>query len=206
MAAPPLSAPLLPPLLPLLTLLCLLGLGAGAAPAAKNVLIVLTDDLGFGDVEYNCHDNSTGTLCYAMLCYTILCYAILCYAVLYYAMLYHTMLCHTNKRDVVHTHLHICIHIYVHIHTGMCAETPNLARLARSRHSAVLHRFYATAGICSPTRAALLTGRNNQRDCIQGGLGCDAETPAPYCAQGKKGAHTDADADTDTTTTASATE
>lgn len=26
-------------------------------------------------------------------------------------------------------------------------------------------------GICSPTRAAILTGRNNQRDCIEGGLG-----------------------------------
>jgi arylsulfatase A-like enzyme len=89
-----------------------------------NVIIILCDDLGFGDVSYNCHDNST----------------------------------------------------------GMCAQTPNLLQLAKSKNSAVLHRFYATAGVCSPTRASILTGRNNQRDCITHGLGCDAEDPAPTCA------------------------
>jgi len=40
--------------------------------------------------------------------------------------------------------------------TGMCALTPNIDAMARSNHSAVFHRFYSAAGVCSPTRAALL--------------------------------------------------
>ena len=40
--------------------------------------------------------------------------------------------------------------------TGMCALTPHIDALAHSPHSAVFHRFYSAAGVCSPTRAALL--------------------------------------------------
>merc|ERR1740130_81773 len=50
--------------------------------------------------------------------------------------------------------------------TGMCALTPNLDALALSPHSALFHRFYAAAAVCSPTRAAYLTGRTNERSCI----------------------------------------
>jgi hypothetical protein len=36
--------------------------------------------------------------------------------------------------------------------TGMCANTPNLDALASSPHTALFHRFYSAAGVCSPTR------------------------------------------------------
>lgn len=42
-------------------------------------------------------------------------------------------------------------------HDGSRIDTPNLDRLARE--GAKLSRFYASAPMCSPTRAALLTGR-----------------------------------------------
>ena len=80
---------------------------AAAAAVAPNVLVILTDDQGWGDLDYNC-DNST----------------------------------------------------------AMCATTPNLRSLATSPGSAYFHRFYAAAGVCSPTRASILTGRTHQRDCI----------------------------------------
>ena len=35
--------------------------------------------------------------------------------------------------------------------TGMCALTPNLDALALSQNSALFHRFYAAAAVCSPT-------------------------------------------------------
>lgn len=69
--------------------------------------------------------------------------------------------------------------------TGMCAHTPNLDALATSPHSAVFNRFYAAAGVCSPTRASYLTGRTNERDCIHFALSCDSEDPAATCSQGK---------------------
>lgn len=69
--------------------------------------------------------------------------------------------------------------------SGMCARTPNLDALALSPHSALFSRFYAAAGVCSPTRAAYLTGRTNERDCIHFALNCDSEDPADGCSQGK---------------------
>jgi arylsulfatase A-like enzyme len=98
-------------------------------PTAPNILVILSDDQGWGDIEYNC-DNST----------------------------------------------------------GMCAHTPNLHKLAMGDRSAYFHRFYAAAAVCSPTRAAILTGRTNDRDCIHNALPCDNENPAPTCAQGAGGA------------------
>ena len=94
-----------------------------------NVIIILTDDLGWGDPGYNCHNNS-----------------------------------------------------------HMCAQTPHLDALARDRHTALFHRFYAAAAVCSPTRAAILTGRTNERDCIYSALPCDNENPANKCSQGAGGA------------------
>lgn len=70
----------------------------------------------------------------------------------------------------------------------MCARTPNLAALANSPHTALFSRFYSGAGVCSPTRATILTGRTNMRDCIVSALPCDQEDPAPTCAQGSAGA------------------
>ena len=69
--------------------------------------------------------------------------------------------------------------------TGYCPRTPNLDYLATSQNSAYFHRFYAAAGVCSPTRAALLTGRTNERSCIFNALTCDSENPAPSCSMGK---------------------
>ena len=100
-----------------------------ASSTPPNILIMLTDDQGWGDTEYNC-DNTT----------------------------------------------------------GMCARTPNLATLAASPHTALFHRFYAAASVCSPTRAAILTGRTNNRDCIDSALPCCNEDPAPTCSMGRTAA------------------
>ena len=75
---------------------------ARAPPAQPNVLIMLTDDQGWGDNEYNC-GNST---------------------------------CAENAG-------HCCPH------------TPHLAAFAKDPHTALFHRFYAAASVCSPTRGAL---------------------------------------------------
>lgn len=69
--------------------------------------------------------------------------------------------------------------------TALCPLTPNLDALATSQHSAYFHRFYSAAGVCSPTRAALLTGRTNERSCIMNALRCDSEDPATTCSMGK---------------------
>lgn len=37
---------------------------AGPSAVPPNVIVVLVDDFGFGDVDYNCHDNSTGVIIY----------------------------------------------------------------------------------------------------------------------------------------------
>mmetsp|Transcript_147 Transcript_147/g.296 ORF Transcript_147/g.296 Transcript_147/m.296 type:complete len:613 (+) Transcript_147:7-1845(+) len=69
--------------------------------------------------------------------------------------------------------------------TGMCAQTPNLDSLVLSEHSALFSRFYSAAAVCSPTRAAYLTGRTNERSCIYNALRCDNEDPADNCSMGK---------------------
>jgi arylsulfatase A-like enzyme len=58
---------------------------------------------------------------------------------------------------------------------------------AADPHTALFHRFYSAASVCSPTRAAILTGRTNNRDCIDSALPCCSENPAPTCSQGKNG-------------------
>lgn len=103
----------------------------GAVMAAQkplNILSILTDDQGWGDLDYNCENS-----------------------------------------------------------TGRCGLTPNLRKLATSPGSAYFHRFYAAAGVCSPTRASVMTGRTNARDCIDFALACCQEDPAPTCAAGNTG-------------------
>jgi arylsulfatase len=56
---------------------------------------------------------------------------------------------------------------------GGAIETPNLTRIEQA--GVCYNRFHVTA-VCSPTRAALLTGRNHHRV----GTGTIAELPAPY--------------------------
>ena len=56
---------------------------------------------------------------------------------------------------------------------GGAIETPNLTRVQQM--GITYNRFHVTA-VCSPTRAALLTGRNNHRV----GFGSIAEYPAPF--------------------------
>ena len=110
-------------------MLTILGVGVlanmVAAVPAPNILILLTDDQGWGDNQYNC-DNST----------------------------------------------------------NMCPHTPNLAEFAQSPNSALFHRFYSAASVCSPTRSAILTGRTNNRVCIDSALPCCSENPAPSCSMG----------------------
>ena len=71
--------------------------------------------------------------------------------------------------------------------TAMCARTPNLHRFAKHQNTALFHRFYSASSVCSPTRAAILTGRSNMRDCIASALPCCNEDPAPTCSQGVHG-------------------
>ena len=56
---------------------------------------------------------------------------------------------------------------------GGAIETPNLTRVQEM--GVTYNRFHVTA-VCSPTRAALLTGRNHHRV----GMGTIAELPGPY--------------------------
>ena len=51
---------------------------------------------------------------------------------------------------------------------GGAAFTPNLDRMARANSTLRLTRMYAAAPVCSPSRAALLTGRNPNRYCLWG--------------------------------------
>jgi len=45
--------------------------------------------------------------------------------------------------------------------------------------------LWAGAGVCSPTRASVLTGRTNKRSCINSALPCDhMGSPAWACSQG----------------------
>ena len=70
-----------------------------------NVLILLTDDQGWGDLGVNCPDKDR------------------------------------------------------------CPRTPHVDKFVRSNHTAWFHRFYSAASVCSPTRAALLTGRPYNTYC-----------------------------------------
>ena len=101
----------------------LLSFASSAAP--PNVVVVLTDDVGWGDVGYNCEN------------------------------------------------------------TTVCPRTPHIDALATGDSAILFRRFYAGAGVCSPTRASVLTGRNNKRGCINSALPCDhMATGAANCSQG----------------------
>ena len=58
-----------------------------------------------------------------------------------------------------------------------CAPTPHLDAMAHGPNSLVFHRAYAGSACCSPTRAAVLTGRAPQRSCIDSADG-SGQTPA----------------------------
>lgn len=74
---------------------------------------------------------------------------------------------------------------YSQRNTTSCPHTPHIDRLATGPHSVLFHRFYSGAGVCSPTRASVLTGRNNKRGCIDSALPCDhMATEAGGCSQG----------------------
>ena len=77
------------------------------------------------------------------------------------------------------------------IESNRHGATPFLTELAEK--STVLHRFYATPN-CSPTRAALLTGRHSYRSCIlsvnkdplrNGNVSASGEYPSRYRLRGK---------------------
>lgn len=158
-------------------LLLLTGVAAAAIGRRPNVITILTDDQGFGDNGYYC-ENSTGACLHgawglaawasaAATCCTL-------------------QLCIMRNALLTTGHgARVCVATITP--TGLCASTPNIDALATSPHSAIFHRFYSAAGVCSPTRAALLTGRTNQRDCIWSALTCDSENPAPGCSMGTDG-------------------
>lgn len=103
---------------------------ATATATPPNVVVVLTDDVGWGDVGYNC----------------------------------------ANKT--------------------VCPRTPRIDALATGDNAILFRRFYSGAGVCSPTRASVLTGRNNYRGCIASALPCDhMATGAAGCTQGPGLAH-----------------
>ena len=58
-----------------------------------------------------------------------------------------------------------------------CAPTPHLDAMAKGPNSLLFHRAYAGSACCSPTRAAVLTGRAPQRSCIDSANGA-GQTPA----------------------------
>jgi arylsulfatase A-like enzyme len=58
-----------------------------------------------------------------------------------------------------------------------CAPTPHLDEMAGGPNTLLFHRAYAGSACCSPTRAAVLTGRAPQRSCIDSALGA-GQTPA----------------------------
>ena len=57
-----------------------------------------------------------------------------------------------------------------------CAPTPHLDAMAHGPNSLIFHRAYAGSACCSPTRAAVLTGRAPQRSCIDSADG-SGQTP-----------------------------
>jgi arylsulfatase A-like enzyme len=48
------------------------------------------------------------------------------------------------------------------------AFTPNLNALAFGPHSLKFDQFYSASSVCSPTRAAIISGRHPDRDCVSG--------------------------------------
>ena len=115
---------------------------AATAVSPPNVMVVLTDDQGWGDTGYNC--GTPGSVAY-------------------------------SKRNMT-----------------ACPHTPHIDGLALGPHAVLFHRFYSGAGVCSPTRASVLTGRNNKRGCINSALPCDhMATEADGCSQGPGLAHTE---------------
>ena len=103
--------------------------GAGAPP---NIVFILADDQGWGDVGYN---------------------------------------------DVAYQHP-----AYEYEWTPNPPRTPHLDAMAASEHTLVFRRFYAGSSVCSPTRAALLTGRSPARECVEDAEGCGT-LPAWACVE-----------------------
>lgn len=102
---------------------------ASAQAAPPNILVLLTDDQGWGDNEYMCENS-----------------------------------------------------------TGLCPMTPHIRSLAEADGTALFHRFYSASSVCSPTRASIVTGRTNSRNCIMSALQCCQEDPAPGCSMSMHGA------------------
>ena len=65
-----------------------------------------------------------------------------------------------------------------------CPSTPVLDALATDSATVYFNRYYSGAGVCSPTRSSVLSGRTNQRSCIQSALPCDHMNPAWSCSMG----------------------
>jgi arylsulfatase A-like enzyme len=139
-------------------------LGAAAAEASAsppNVLIVLTDDQGWGDTG-----TTVASWCAHPPALSADSPAAVCPA--------HRSGCRSQGSVA-----------YSKRNTTACPRTPHIDALATGPHSVLFHRFYSGAGVCSPTRASVLTGRNNKRSCIDSALPCDhMATEADGCSQG----------------------
>jgi arylsulfatase A-like enzyme len=52
--------------------------------------------------------------------------------------------------------------------SGSPGRTPHLEEMSHADHAVWFHRAYSGNPICSPTRAAVMTGRTPARTCIYG--------------------------------------
>jgi arylsulfatase A-like enzyme len=66
----------------------------------------------------------------------------------------------------------------ISLHGGPCLQTPNIDRIARD--GVHLKQFYANSSVCSPSRAALLTGRYPDRVGVPGVIRTHADNNWGY--------------------------
>ena len=67
--------------------------------------------------------------------------------------------------------------------SGGITRTPHLDAMAISPACITFRNFHSSSTVCSPSRAALLTGRTGIRDCVAVALGCSSQDAASNCSE-----------------------